>query len=139
MFIPNKTYQAMRTAGIAVIAVLVLVIAAQAVTYTKTTQATKGTIDSLQAVMDTQAVDTRDAFRSSEARQDGTDVRFNDLQALVAQQGQQIVDLQSSLAGTRMSVEKLLRNECTPETAIYVLTRDMVAVCRTLGTMPPQF
>jgi hypothetical protein len=34
------------------------------------------------------------------------------------------------------SVNKLLRNECTPETAIYVLTRDMVAVCRSLGVVP---
>ena len=51
-------------------------------------------------------------------------------------QAQDTVRLRADISRIQTSVDKLLKNECTPETAIYVLTRDMVAVCRSLGVQP---
>lgn len=137
MFIPNKTFHLIRVVVAVLIAGLVAAILWLTVDLALTERAHVAQVDSLQAVIDTQAVDTQESFRATERRQDGSEQRFNNLEQIVLQQGQVLTEIQGSLAATRVSVEKLLRNECTPETAIYVLTRDMVAVCRTLGVVPP--
>lgn len=138
MFIPNKTFSAIQTGVVVLIAALLAIIAWQTVDLTLTEKSNEAQVDSIQAVLDTQAVETEGEFRSAARRQDLSDERFDNLEKIVMQQGQSLTEFQGSLLATRTSVEKLLRNECTPETAIYVLTRDMVAVCRSLGTVPPQ-
>ena len=66
----------------------------------------------------------------------GTEENVVNLSKLSETQAADIVRLQSDISRIQTSVDKLLKNECTPETAIYVLTRDMVAVCRSLGVQP---
>lgn len=137
MFIPNKTFHAIRAWLLGLIVVLVAIIAWQSSVSATTAKVRKAEVDSLQVALDTQADATVTAFRNTERWQAATDDRLTALEGLVSQQGQTLVQLQGTIDGTRLSVDKLLRNECTPETAIYVLTRDMVAVCRTLGVLPP--
>ena len=136
MFIPNKTYQAMRTVTVAIIAVLVMVIAAQSVLYVQLEQEKQLQVDSLSSVVDVNKSSAVQSFRETDFRQNGTEQQLNELKLAVETLQSSVTELQTSLGATRVSVEKLLKNECTPETAIYVLTRDMVAVCRTLGVLP---
>lgn len=136
MFIPNKTYQAMRTVTVAIIAVLVMVIAAQSVLYVQLEQEKQLQVDSLSSVVDVNKSSTVQLFRDTDFRQNGTEQQLNELKLAVDALQVSVTELQTSLGTTRISVEKLLKNECTPETAIYVLTKDMVAVCRTLGVVP---
>ena len=136
MFIPNKTYQAMRTVTVAIIAVLVMVIAGQSVLYVQLEQEKQLQVDSLSSVVDVNKSSVIQSFRETDFRQNGTEEQLNELKLAVETLQSSVTELQTSLGATRVSVEKLLKNECTPETAIYVLTRDMVAVCRTLGVLP---
>ena len=136
MFIPNKTYQAMRTVTVGIIAVLVMVIAGQSVLYVQLEQEKQLQVDSLSSVVDVNKSSAIQSFRETDFRQNGTEEQLNELKLAVETLQSSVTELQTSLGATRVSVEKLLKNECTPETAIYVLTRDMVAVCRTLGVLP---
>ena len=136
MFIPNKTYQVMRTVTVAIIAVLVMVIAAQSVLYVQLEQEKQLQVDSLSSVVDVNKSSAIQSFRETDFRQNGTEEQLNELKLAVETLQSSVTELQTSLGATRVSVEKLLKNDCTPETAIYVLTRDMVAVCRTLGVLP---
>lgn len=136
MFIPNKTYQAMRTVTVAIIAVLVMVIAAQSVLYVQLEQEKQLQVDSLSSVVDVNKSSAIQSFRETDFRQNGTEQQLNELKLAIDALQVSVTELQTSLGTTRISVEKLLKNECTPETAIYVLTKDMVAVCRTLGVVP---
>jgi hypothetical protein len=136
MFIPNKTYQAMRTVTLGIIAVLVMVIAAQSVLYVQLEQEKQLQVDSLSSVVDVNKSSAIQSFRETDFRQNGTEQQLNELKLAVETLQSSVTELQASLGATRVSVEKLLKNECTPETAIYVLTKDMVAVCRTLGVLP---
>ena len=136
MFIPNKTYQAMRTVTVGIIAVLVMVIAGQSVLYVQMEQEKQLQVDSLSSVVDVNKSSAIQSFRETDFRQNGTEEQLNELKLAVETLQSSVTELQTSLGATRVSVEKLLKNECTPETAIYVLTRDMVAVCRTLGVLP---
>ena len=136
MFIPNKTYQAMRTVTVGIIAVLVMVIAAQSVLYVQLEQEKQLQVDSLSSVVDVNKSSAIQSFRETDFRQNGTEEQLNELKLAVETLQSSVTELQTSLGATRVSVDKLLKNECTPETAIYVLTRDMVAVCRTLGVLP---
>jgi len=136
MFIPNKTYHAIRTVTVGIIAVLVMVIAAQSVLYVQLEQEKQLQVDSLSSVVDVNKSSTVQSFRETDFRQNGTEQQLNELKLAVDALQVSVTELQSSLGTTRISVEKLLKNECTPETAIYVLTKDMVAVCRTLGVVP---
>ena len=136
MFIPNKTYHAIRMVTVAIIAVLVMVIAAQSVLYVQLEQEKQLQVDSLSSVVDVNKSSAIQSFRETDFRQNGTEQQLNELKLAVETLQSSVTELQTSLGATRVSVEKLLKNECTPETAIYVLTRDMVAVCRTLGVLP---
>ena len=136
MFIPNKTFHAMRLGVVALIASLLVVIAGQTVLYTQLEKDTQHLLDSLHVRVEVLARETRSDFRNTDGRQDGADEQIFEAKTSIEMLQASVTELQSSLGATRVSVEKLQRNECTPETAIYVLTKDMVAVCRTLGVLP---
>ena len=136
MFIPNKTYHAMRTVTVGIIAVLVMVIAGQSVLYVQLEQEKQLQVDSLSSVVDVNKSSAIQSFRETDFRQNGVEEQLNELKLAVDALQVSVTELQSSLGTTRISVDKLLKNECTPETAIYVLTKDMAAVCRTLGVIP---
>jgi uncharacterized protein HemX len=136
MFIPNKTYQAMRTVIAGIIAVLVMVIAGQSVLYVQLEQEKQLQVDSLSSVVDVNKSSAIQSFRENDFRQNATEEQINELKQMLEIQLQTVSTLQEQLNRTQVSVDKLLKNECTPETAIYVLTRDMVAVCRSLGVQP---
>jgi hypothetical protein len=126
MFIPNKTFHAMRVGVVSLIAMLLIVIAGQTVLYHKLQRDTQAKVDSLTLRVESLAQETTSEYRNARGRQDGMDELLFDVSEKVNNQSQIIPALQSSL-------EKLLRNECTPPSAMYYLTQDMVAVCRTLG------
>jgi hypothetical protein len=136
MFIPNKTYHAIRMVTVAIIAVLVMVIAGQSVLYVQLEQEKQLQVDSLSSVVDVNKSSVIQSFRETDFRQNGTEEQLNELKLAVETLQLSVTELQTSLSTTRVSVDKLLKNECTPETAIYVLTKDMAAVCRTLGVIP---
>ena len=136
MFIPNKTFNAMRVGVLGLIAALILVIAGESVLFVKMQQENRVALDSLtvRVVLIAQATNTR--LVQTNSRQNGTEENVVNLNKLLETQAVLITQLQDATARTQVSVDKLLKNECTPETAIYVLTRDMVAVCRSLGVQP---
>jgi alpha-N-acetylglucosamine transferase len=136
MFIPNKTYHAIRMVTVAIIAVLVMVIAGQSVLYVQLEQEKQLQVDSLSSVVDVNKSSAIQSFRETDFRQNGVEEQLNELKLAVDALQVSVTELQTSLGATRVSVDKLLKNECTPETAIYVLTKDMAAVCRTLGVIP---
>ena len=136
MFIPNKTYHAIRMVTVAIIAVLVMVIAGQSVLYVKLEQNKQAQVDSLSDVIGHNRTVSDQSFRETDFRQNGAEEQIHELKTAIEALQTSVTELQTSLGATRVSVDKLLKNECTPETAIYVLTRDMVAVCRTLGVLP---
>ncbi len=136
MFIPNKTYQAIRTVTVGIIAVLVMVIAGQSVLYVQMEQEKQLQVDSLSSVVSVNKSSVSQSLRDTEFRQNSTEEQIVELKKMLEAQLQTVSTLQEQLNRTQTSVDKLLKNECTPETAIYVLTRDMVAVCRSLGVQP---
>jgi hypothetical protein len=136
MFIPNKTFNAMRVGVLGLIATLILVIAGQSVLFVKMQQDNKMVLDSLSARIEQVAQESNSDYRDVNGEQDGMNELLHETITKVDAQALLITQLQDATARTQTSVDKLLRNECTPETAIYVLTRDMVAVCRSLGVQP---
>lgn len=136
MFIPNKTYQAIRTVIAGVVAILVMVIAGQSVLYVQMEQEKQLQVDSLSSVVSVNKSSVSQSLRDTEFRQNSTEEQIVELKKMLEAQLQTVSTLQEQLNRTQTSVDKLLKNECTPETAIYVLTRDMVAVCRSLGVQP---
>jgi len=136
MFIPNKTFNAMRVGVLGLIAALILVIAGESVLFVKMQQENRVALDSLtvRVVLIAQATNTR--LVQTNSRQNGTEENVVNLNKLLETQAAEVVRLQADISRIQTSVDKLLKNECTPETAIYVLTRDMVAVCRSLGVQP---
>jgi hypothetical protein len=136
MFIPNKTFNAMRLGVVSIIAVLTLVIAGESVLFIKMQQDNKVVLDSLTTRIDKVSIESNSDYRNVSGQQDGMDELLHETIAKVDAQATSIAQLQELTTRTQISVDKLLKNECTPETAIYVLTRDMAAVCRTLGVIP---
>ena len=136
MFIPNKTFNAMRVGVLGIIATLILVIAGQSVLFVQMQQDNRVALDSLTVRVAKIAQATNTRLVQTNSRQNGTEENVVNLSKLFETQAADIVRLQSDISRIQTSVDKLLKNECTPETAIYVLTRDMVAVCRSLGVQP---
>ena len=136
MFIPNKTFNAMRVGVLGLIATLILVIAGESVLFVKMQQDNRVALDSLTVRVAQIAQATNTRLVQTNSRQNGTEENVVNLNKLLETQAVLITQLQDATARTQVSVDKLLKNECTPETAIYVLTRDMVAVCRSLGVQP---
>ena len=136
MFIPNKTFNAMRVGVLSLIATLILVIAGQSVLFVKMQQDNRVALDSLTVRVAQIAQATNTRLVQTNSRQNGTEENLVNLSKLFETQAADIVRLQADISRIQTSVDKLLKNECTPETAIYVLTRDMVAVCRSLGVQP---
>jgi len=136
MFIPNKTFNAMRLGVVSIIAVLTLVIAGESVLFIKMQQDNKVVLDSLTTRIDKVSIESNSDYRNVSGQQDGMDELLHETIAKVDAQATSIAQLQEFTTRTQVSVDKLLKNESTPETAIYVLTRDMAAVCRTLGVIP---
>ena len=136
MFIPNKTFNAMRVGVLGLIATLILVIAGQSVLFVQMQQDNRVALDSLTVRVAKIAQATNTRLVQTNSRQNGTEENVVNLSKLSETQAADIVRLQSDISRIQTSVDKLLKNECTPETAIYVLTRDMVAVCRSLGVQP---
>lgn len=136
MFIPNKTFNAMKVGVLGLIATLILVIAGQSVLFVKMQQDNKMVLDSLTLRIEQVAQESNNDYRDVNGEQDGMNELLHETITKVDAQAVLITQLQDATARTQISVDKLLKNECTPETAIYVLTRDMVAVCRSLGVQP---
>ena len=136
MFIPNKTFNAMRVGVLGLIAALILVIAGESVLFAKMQQENRVALDSLTARVAQIAQATNTRLVQTNSRQNGTEENVVNLNKLLETQAAEVVRLQADISRIQTSVDKLLKNECTPETAIYVLTRDMVAVCRSLGVQP---
>jgi len=126
----------MRVGVLGLIATLILVIAGQSVLFVKMQQDNKMVLDSLSARIEQVAQESNSDYRDVNGEQDGMNELLHETITKVDAQALLITQLQDATARTQTSVDKLLRNECTPETAIYVLTRDMVAVCRSLGVQP---
>lgn len=112
----------MRTVVVSLIGVLLLVIAGQSVLYIKTANESKATLDSLTTRVDTMVTYTQEDISKILRRQ-------HDME-------QRITQMEHKLSTTQITVDRLLRNECTPETAVYMVTKEMVAMCRTMGTIP---
>lgn len=136
MFIPNKTYHVMRLAVLGVIAALLVTIAGQSVLYHKLEMNTQLMLDSLDKKIALLEKNTDAKYHDVDGEQTGMGMLLEETIQKVDAQASTIGQLQEFTARTQTSVDKLLRNECTPETAIYVLTKDMVAVCRSLGVTP---
>lgn len=136
MFIPNKTYHAMRLVVLSVIAGLLLTIAGQSVLYYKLEQDTQMMLDSLDVKISKLEKETDAKYYDIDGEQTGLGQLLQETITKVDAQNLTLGQLQEFTSRTQTSVDKLLRNECTPETAIYVLTKDMVAVCRSLGVTP---
>ncbi len=126
----------MRVGVLGLIAALILVIAGESVLFVKMQQDNKMVLDSLSARIEQVAQESNNDYRDVNGEQDGMNQLLHETITKVDAQTLLITQLQDATARTQTSVDKLLRNECTPETAIYVLTRDMVAVCRSLGVQP---
>ena len=126
----------MRVGVLGLIAALILVIAGETVLFVKMQQDNKVVLDSLSARIEQVAQESNNDYRDVNGEQDGMNELLHETITKVDAQALLITQLQDATARTQTSVDKLLRNECTPETAIYVLTRDMVAVCRSLGVQP---
>jgi len=126
----------MRVGVLGLIATLILVIAGESVLFVKMQQDNRVVLDSLTVRVAQIAQATNTRLVQTNSRQNGTEENVINLNKLLETQAVLITQLQDATARTQVSVDKLLKNECTPETAIYVLTRDMVAVCRSLGVQP---
>lgn len=136
MFIPNKTFNAMKVGVLGLIAALILVIAGESVLFVKMQQENKVVLDSLNTKIQLLAAETMSNYKDVNGEQTGMGMLLQETIQKVNEQSLSIQQLQELTMQTQVSVSKLLKNECTPETAIYVLTRDMVAVCRSLGVQP---
>ena len=126
----------MKVGVLGLIATLILVIAGETVLFVKMQQDNKVVLDSLTTRIEQVAQESNNDYRDVNGEQDGMNELLHETITKVDAQAVLITQLQDATARTQVSVDKLLKNECTPETAIYVLTRDMVAVCRSLGVQP---
>ena len=126
----------MKVVVLGLIATLILVIAGETVLFVKMQQDNKVVLDSLTTRIEQVAQESNNDYRDVNGEQDGMNELLHETITKVDAQAVLITQLQDATARTQVSVDKLLKNECTPETAIYVLTRDMVAVCRSLGVQP---
>lgn len=129
MFIPNKTFHAMRVVILGIIAVLLAVIAGQSVLYITKTNESQLTMDSLDVRVESLGKNVRYEFLDVYSNDDNMNAKIEQLQTTVN-------ELQAKMDATYTLTQRLLQNECSPETAVYMVTKEMVAICRTMGTIP---
>lgn len=99
MFIPNKTYHAIKTVTVGIIAVLLLVIAGQAVLYLQLANKNKKEIQTLTAQLDSLSISSKNFNNVSSGKHATTQTQVTQIK-LLSETNKQLIDV-------------LIRNECT--------------------------
>lgn len=114
MFIPNKTYQTIRTIVVGIIGLLMLVIVGLSVLYVKQSQENKIILNALTSRVDDFTATTHDDYRGMMSRQNGTDQEVLELKRTVAR-------LQRQLNTTQSSVNMLMRDSVINKRVLEIL------------------
>lgn len=131
MFIPNKTYHAIKVATVILIAALVMVIAGQFVLYVKMAGSNKVTLDSLQVRLDTLTTTTQLFDKGSLKKHTVTENQITDAVTAITGLETKVTELQASVENLNNSSDMLIRNECN--VMPFYMEKALVTTCRNKG------
>ena len=124
MFIPNKTYHAMKVWVLGIIATLLLVIAGESVLYTTILKNQNQKIKQLSFQLDSLMVTSRKIDKNSMTRDTHVQSQITDAVTLIS-------SLQTTINTLQTSTEMLIINEC--KVMPYYMDKGLLATCKNKG------
>lgn len=120
MFIPNKTYHAIKLGVVSLIAILVLIIVAESVLYFKLLREQNTNLTALTARLDSLSIASTKIDKNSVNRD-------TQVQSQITDAVTQIQDLQSQLVTSNNTIKVLVSNECTVRP--YYMDKRLLEMC----------
>jgi hypothetical protein len=131
MFIPNKTYHAIKVAILCVIAVLVMIIAGQFVLYIQLAEKNTVAIQELQSKIDTLTTTTTSFDNTSLKKHTVVENQITDAVTAILELKTTASELQTSVDILKSSTDMLIVNEC--KVMPYYMDKNLMATCRGKG------
>lgn len=131
MFIPNKTYHAMKVIILSVIAGLVTIIAGQFVLYMKMAGDNKVMLDSLQVQVDTLTTVTQLFDKKSLGKHTITEHDIREMKTTITELETSVTELQSSVDLLQDAADMLIVNEC--KVMPYYMDKRLLSTCKNKG------
>lgn len=131
MFIPNKTYQAIKVITLCIIAGLVTIIAGQFVLYMEMAASNKKALTAIQTKLDTLAVTTQVFDNNSSQKHTVTATQITDAVTAITVLETKVTELQTSVDILNNSADMLIRNECS--VMPFYMDKNLVTTCKTKG------
>lgn len=131
MFIPNKTYQAIKVTTLCIIAGLVTIIAGQFVLYMEMAASNKETLAAIQTKLDTLAVTTKIFDSNSSQKHKVTATQITDAVTAITVLETKVTEMEQSVNLLKMSTDMLIVNEC--KVMPYYMDKGLLATCKNKG------
>lgn len=131
MFIPNKTYHAIKVTMLCIIAGLVTIIAGQFVLYMEMAASNKRAITTLQTKLDTLTVTTQTFDKGSFQRQVFSEAQITDAVTTITTLETKVAELEQSVSLLKTSTDMLVVNEC--KVMPYYMDKGLLATCKNKG------
>ncbi len=128
MFIPNKTFNAIKVSILSVIAILLLVIAIESALYIHLAQNTNKKIENLTAQLDSIS-DQTDAFKAASSnKHKSVDSQITDAVTSIAEISTGIDAINTQLVNNKRMIDILVDNQC--DVRPYYLDKRLTEFCK---------
>lgn len=131
MFIPNKTYQAIKVITLCIIAGLVTIIAGQFVLYMEMAASNKKALTAIQTKLDTLAVTTKIFDSNSSQKHTVTATQITDAVTAITVLETKVTEMEQSVNLLKLSTDMLIVNEC--KVMPYYMDKGLLATCKNKG------
>ena len=131
MFIPNKTYHAIKVTLLCIIAGLVTIIAGQFVLYMEMAASNKRAIVTLQTKLDTLTVTTQTFDKGSFQRQTFSESQITDAVTAITTLETKVTEMEQSVNLLKISTDMLITNEC--KVMPYYMDKSLLTTCKNKG------
>ncbi len=131
MFIPNKTLNMIKIAGIIVLAALITIIVGQAVLYIKLKNETHTQLTTVEMQLDSLSLTSSDFDIFSSKKHKIVDSQITDAVTSISILEANIAELQSSVTELKNSADMLIVNEC--KVMPYYMDKSLLTTCRNKG------
>ena len=125
MFIPNKTYHAIKVGILAIVAVLLLVIAGELVLYINLAKSTDKKIMSLVAQLDTLSTTSKNFNKNSLNKHEAASMMISTMENTMTTN---VIELRNSIDVAKSTIDILVRNECMVRP--YYMDKRLLEMCQ---------
>jgi hypothetical protein len=128
MFIPNKTFNAIKVSILSTIMILLLVIAAESVLYIRLSQNTNKKIETLSAQLDSVSNQTNTFKVTSSNKHKIVDNQITDAVTSIAEISTGIDAINTQIANNKRMIDILVDNQC--DVRPYYLDKRLAEFCK---------